>query len=173
MPRLFHISEEEDIQQFVPRVSKEQWGYEKYVWAISEEKLGNYIFPRACPRICISIKDKMAVSAWVNLEKLADKKCIIFVANEWKEDIVNCLLCKYEFDPTHFFEIDSIAGYYVSRAIEVPRLKFKIKDCLKELNALGVALIFTDRQSLEDIRDHVIQNISDFSIIKWSNFVNL
>ena len=43
MPRLFHISEEENIQRFLPRISKKQWNKEQYVWAIKADKLIQYI----------------------------------------------------------------------------------------------------------------------------------
>ena len=87
MLRLFHISEEGNIDEFIPRESKKQWGNEKYVWAISEEKIHNYLIPRECPRICISMDKLGFLSAWINLEKAENKKSVIFISNNWKKRI--------------------------------------------------------------------------------------
>ena len=50
--KLFHVSEEKKIEEFVPRYSDST--KEPVVWAIAEAKLANYLLPRNCPRVCFS-----------------------------------------------------------------------------------------------------------------------
>ena len=49
MRALYHVSEEPDIQEFVPRRSEEAG--DVVVWAIDEAHLRNYLVPRDCPRV--------------------------------------------------------------------------------------------------------------------------
>ena len=51
--RLFHVSEEENIEIFNPRLPyREDLDKTKgLVWAINEECLPNFLTPRNCPRV--------------------------------------------------------------------------------------------------------------------------
>ena len=51
--RLFHVSEEENIEVFEPRLPNRN-DLDKnvgLVWAIDEARLPNFLTPRDCPRI--------------------------------------------------------------------------------------------------------------------------
>ncbi len=50
--RLFHVSEEKDIRFFDPRpVTRRDLDQSKrYVWALNERYLPNFLTPRDCPR---------------------------------------------------------------------------------------------------------------------------
>ena len=51
--RLFHVSEEADIEIFYPRIPARS-DLDKnvgLVWAIDEERLPNFLTPRDCPRV--------------------------------------------------------------------------------------------------------------------------
>ena len=50
--KLFHVSEEKKIEEFIPRYSDST--KEPVVWAIAKAKLANYLLPRNCPRVCFS-----------------------------------------------------------------------------------------------------------------------
>lgn len=167
--KLLHLSEEEKIEKFIPRTSKKMWDYEKYVWAISEDKVHNYLFPRACPRICTGNKKIEALADWVNIEKVKDKKAIIFVPKQWELKIKDSVLYQYEFAPANFSIIDEIAGYYVSKQSEIPVQKTILKDCPSLLKKMNVALIFKETQELKEICQKVIESMQEFSIIKWNN----
>jgi len=171
MPRLFHISEENNINEFLPRESKKHWNYEKYVWAISEDKVHHYLFPRKCPRICISEKLHL-FAKWINFEIIENMQPVIFVSNDWKESIYNCTLYQYEFNPANFTEIDKIAGYYVSKSAENPINTIVVNNCLAKLKRLKIEVVSTENQSLRSIKDIVLQNLTEFSILKWSNLMS-
>lgn len=167
--KLFHISEDGSSEKFVPRPSKKMWGYKAYVWAISEEKVHNYLFPRACPRICVGNGNLELLSDFMDLVEIKDRKALIFVPNNWKEKIENSLLYQYEFNPANFREIDTIAGYYVSEQIEIPLQKIILKNTLPLLDEMQIEVIFKDSNTLKEICQRVIENFTEFSIIKWQN----
>ena len=55
--RLFHVSEESNIQIFEPRIPTRE-DLDKnigLVWAIDEKRLPNFLTPRNCPRITYHI----------------------------------------------------------------------------------------------------------------------
>ena len=164
--KLYHISENGNIDQFIPKISKEQWGFKKYVWAINEEKIHNYILHRECPRICLDWKERKIISDWIDPKEF---RAYIFVSLDWLERIKSCTLFKYQFSPSNFTEIDSIAGYYVSSEVEIPIGVEEINDCLKTLNSLNIGIKFLDKPHLKQLREVVIQSATKFSIIKWAN----
>ncbi len=170
MPKLYHISETENIQTFIPRQSKKQWNYEKYVWAISDDKLHNYLLPRACPRICLEAKDVAILEKWIPSISIQDKKAIIIVHQDWVERIQNCTLFRYEFEDSNFKSIDAIAGYWVSETTETPIHTVKINDCITVLEQLNIELITVNRETMIAIKDEVVKHLTSFSIIKWNNF---
>ncbi|EZH74154.1 hypothetical protein ATO12_14880 [Aquimarina atlantica] len=171
MLRLFHISEEENIEKFNPRISKKQWNNKMlYVWAISEQKLHNYLLPRNCPRICINMGQSSILKELLPLEEIQNRKSIIIVPENWKSSIQNCILYKYQFKKQNFKLIDKIAGYYVSTKTESPIHKVKIKNCIKELDELNVELKIVDKIKMLKIKEKIVENLEEFSIIKWSNF---
>lgn len=167
--KLYHISEEDNIAIFYPRISKKQWNYEKYVWAIEEEKLHNYLLPRDCPRICVDLEEPNTSSNWLGSYARENQKAIIFVPENRKEQIQNCTLFKYEFLECNFKIIDKIAGYYVSTQPATPINKTTIKHCKAALEERNVSLEMVSTTALIKIRAQVVEHWKMFSIIKWSN----
>jgi hypothetical protein len=104
---------------------------------------------------------------WLPINNTA--KAVIFVPENWKESILNCVLFKYEFRDDNFKSIDQIAGYYVSDQVEIPIGKIVIKNCLEELDSLNVQLSIIDKANLIDIKQKVVNNLKEFSIIRWKN----
>lgn len=164
--KLFHLSENGNLNQFVPKPSKEMWGFEKYVWAISEAKVHNYLLPRACPRICLTKNEVNIIEDWVDDQ---GSKAYIFVPFEWVEMIAECTLYKYQFGPDHFVEIDAIAGYFVSPKIEVPVGMERIDNCLRSLSLSDVQVKFLEIPQMIQLRELVLESAKEFSIIKWDN----
>lgn len=170
MPRLFHISEDENISQFTPRISKKQWNFEKYVWAINEKKWHNYLLPRECPRICIDTQQSNILSDYLKPQIIEHKKAMLFAPASWEEKIDHCTLFRYEFSDINFKLMDEIAGYYVSEQTEIPIHKTKIENCVEYLNKLNIALIMVDNKRMLEIKEKVVQHLKAFSIIRWKNF---
>ena len=167
--RLFHISEENNIHTFTPRTSIRQWGNKKYVWAISEMMVHNYLFPRNCPRICVQSPDVNKVTSLLEIEVPASCKALIFIPTSWEEKVRSTPLFRYEFANDQFKCIDSIAGYYVSESIQRPIAKEPIKDSASMLQTMGVKVISEEIDTLEDIKDIVANQLKHFSVIRWNH----
>lgn len=167
--RLFHFSENGQIDKFGPRISKKIWDYKKYVWAISEKQSSNYLFPRSCPRICISGQEINLFRAWINAEQLDLANALIFYPETWQNQVENNKIWRYEFDNQNFTLIDEVAGYYVSKQIEIPIKKIRITNCLSQLAERRVIVKTVNPKKFLEIKTFTLKNTKRFSIIKWNN----
>jgi len=61
--RLYHVSEEDGITVFKPRLppSDDSGVRGEVVWAIDEEHLPNYLLPRDCPRVTFGVSAQTTV----------------------------------------------------------------------------------------------------------------
>lgn len=151
--RLFHVSDNPDIEVFEPRLSPSASGEDlgPVVWAIDDLRLPHYLLPRECPRVCWSDGVRRYVA----------------VEDGWSGRIRKGSVVVYEFATEGFELADKVAGYYVSRApvvpvkkTVVPDLVFAIKQRAVDLKAVG---------NLWPLRDHVLANYSSFSFIRMRN----
>lgn len=86
--RLFHVSEESDIVKFIPRYSPHT--DKPVVWAISENKITNYLLPRNCPRIafCAGKNTSPADRQYF----LSSSQQVIAIEALWYEQVTNTKL---------------------------------------------------------------------------------
>ena len=169
--RLFHISEEPDIDVFEPRIPLRD-DMDKsvgLVWAIDEKRLPNFLFPRECPRVCYYITEKTSDS-----DKEAFFPCGLYshaVVHErrWYERIKNIKLYAYEFNPKDFELQDDVAGYYVAKRKQIPVAKHIITDVFSELEKRNVYVISVD--SLSDIAEKVRASSLNWSLCRMRNAV--
>ena len=165
--RLFHISEEKGIKAFSPRPIKKEVFPKlkgKYIWAITDEMVHNYYFPRNCPRVCRMIGKDTTESEKENFYKYGRQKGIIFINQEWKDRIYKTILYRYEFDIKNFELIDYEAGYYISTKEEIPIAVIEISNPIRELELEGILINYT-----EDLEKYRIENAKSkyrFSNIK-------
>ncbi|MBR6524951.1 MAG: hypothetical protein IKT57_03165 [Clostridia bacterium] len=143
--RLFHVSEEANIDVFLPRLPARQdldpgVGL---VWAIDEKHLPNFLTPRNCPRVCFH--------DWAGASDTDRKRflpmghpCGIVLENAWRSAMESTVLYVYEFDPEGFVLQDANAGYYVSTKTETPVACCIIPNPLTELLAKGADVHFED-----------------------------
>ncbi|WP_394747659.1 DUF6886 family protein [Spongiimicrobium salis] len=160
------MSEEKGIETFVPRKSKKIWGYENYVWAIGETKVQNYYLPRACPRICIDVEELL----WhkISLVELKEGyKKLILAPEDWQRKIEEVTLYQYEFARTNFKCIDTVARYYVSNAVEIPKNVIKIEDCILALEKRKTQLVFRKRGDLDRLKKEIWEKTHKVSIIRF------
>lgn len=152
--KLFHVSENSDISEFVPLPppNKEAGVVGNAVWAINESELPNYLLPRECPRVCY---------------RNEKGKKVIAIEEGWIEKIKQTALYLYEFPTESFFEIDAIAGYWISRETVVPNSVTKIEKIFEELDSYYVLLKILPH--LHDEKDYVLENFEHFSIIRFRN----
>lgn len=142
--RLFHVSEEHDIGIFYPRLPsrKDLDPGVGLVWAISEEKLPNFLTPRNCPRVCFH--DHGGASEADRAQYLEDGRSCVAVEKRWRRQMENTTLYLYEFDPAAFALQDECAGYYVATTPQTPIARHVITNPLRELEKRNVHVCFED-----------------------------
>jgi hypothetical protein len=144
--RLFHVSEESDIEIFEPRMPKRQDLDQStgLVWAITEECLPNFLTPRNCPRVAYhvgadtTLEDKRR---YLSSETMIH---VVAIENKWFEAMRKTTLYIYEFDPKDFYLQDAIAGYYVSEKKQTPIRKHAVEDLFTELFKRNVEIRVMD-----------------------------
>ena len=88
--KLFHVSEEADIEIFYPRIPARS-DLDKnvgLVWAIDEERLPNFLTPRDCPRVTYHINKNTNETDKKIVDNLWD------IADKVKESTLNWSLCR-------------------------------------------------------------------------------
>lgn len=167
--RLCHVSEEENIEIFHPRIPDRN-DLDKtvgLVWAIDEQRLPNFLTPRDCPRVTYHIgkntsesdKDRFFSSSTVNH--------VVVIEHDWFDRMRNTTLYLYEFDPSDFELQDEIAGYYVAKTAQMPIAKYKIDDLFAELTARNIEIRITD--NLWKIADEVRSSTLNWSLCRMGN----
>ncbi|MBQ6863867.1 MAG: hypothetical protein IJO14_06490 [Clostridia bacterium] len=167
--RLCHVSEEENIEIFHPRIPDRN-DLDKtvgLVWAIDEQRLPNFLTPRDCPRVTYHIgkntsesdKDRFFTSSTVNH--------VVVIEHDWFDRMRNTTLYLYEFDPSDFELQDEIAGYYVAKTAQMPIAKYKIDDLFAELTARNIEIRITD--NLWKIADEVRSSTLNWSLCRMGN----
>ncbi|QAA32542.1 DUF6886 family protein [Clostridium manihotivorum] len=161
--RLFHVSEESDIEVFNPRIpSRTDLDNTKgLVWAITEQCLPNFLTPRNCPRVTYY---KTEDSSAEDVERyFSSKSCshVLAIEHKWFEVMKNTTLYLYEFEDTNFYLQDETAGYYVSETVQVPIQKLVITNLFDELIKRNVEIRIVD--NLWDLRDCIVK-----STLSWS-----
>jgi hypothetical protein len=162
---LFHLSEEAGIERFEPRESI----YTPYpvVWAITADRLCNYLLPRDCPRVTYYAGPKTTEKDVKQF--LGRKRAVVAVENSWLDQIKSGRLFCYHLLPDTFECLDECAGYFVSRKAVVPQRVEVFNDLIGEISKRGVELRFMP--SLWTLRDAVVVSTLQFSIIRIHNAV--
>lgn len=164
--RLFHISDDFDIDVFVPRpVRKEIWGeLNDAVWSVDEHKLQNYLFPRNCPRVCWMIDENTSEEDIEYFRSFGSQKSLIFLQENYKDMFFNGKLMMYEFNTENFYLIDECAGYYISHHEEVPKFKVLVTDLMTWLNDMNVEIRFVE--NLKEYAEESVKRTFAFSNIR-------
>jgi len=161
--RLFHVSEEADIQVFHPRLPtrKDLDPDVGLVWAIDEERLPNFLTPRNCPRVGYYSCKTTTAEDQLRFFSSSTVSHAIVIEGNWLKALQSTTLYLYEFDPKAFLLQDDVAGYYVSVSTQHPLQKHVVTDLLKEIVQRNVEIRITD--NLWDVADAVQK-----STLKWS-----
>ena len=150
--RLFHVSEQPDIAQFIPRPPEraDLDQSKRFVWAVNEKCLPNFLTPRDCPRVTYHSTGRTTAADTERFFSSSSCHCVA-IERDWHRRILETRLYIYEFDPSNFCLQDEIAGYYVSEKPETPMSKIEIADPLGELLSRNVEVrILCNLWSLAD-----------------------
>lgn len=131
--RLFHVSEESNIQKFVPRIPyrKDVDQSKGIVWALTEEQLPNWGTPRDCPRVCFRAVEETTQDDIDNYFSSSSRHCVA-IEYDWHQRMLDTTLYIYEFDTANFY-FDERAGFYVSDKTETPIAVAKHENLYEEL----------------------------------------
>lgn len=164
--RLFHVSEESDIEVFHPR-NPDRNDLDKtvgLVWAIDEKRLPNFLTPRNCPRVTYHINSQTTQDDRQKFFSSPSVEHAVVIEHEWYNKMRNTTLYIYEFDCSEFELQDEIAGYYVSKTTQVPIAKYIIDDLFDELTKRNIEIRITD--NLQTIADEVKKSSLNWSLCR-------
>ena len=163
--KLYHVSEESDINQFSPRLPSRKDLNQNLglVWALCERTLPNFLTPRNCPRVTCHVGDN-TVKADIEKYMSHGYRHAVIIENEWHERLKSTTLYIYEFDAGGFYLQDECAGYYVSEKVQNPIAVHIVNDLVFELEKLNTALLIRD--NLWDIADEIKTTSLNWSICR-------
>ena len=165
--RLFHVSEEPNIDIFIPRVPYRQ-DMDKskgLVWALTGEHLPQFLTPRECPRITYRVTDTSTQNDIAMFFSSSSRYCVA-IEHNWYHRMINTTLYVYEFNAENFY-FDDRAGFYVSDKIEIPISKTQYDDLFGELFKRNVEVRIID--NLWNFADKVKKSTLNYSICDMAN----
>jgi len=165
--RLFHVSEEEYIELFIPRIPiREDMDKSKgLVWALTEEHLPQFLTPRECPRVTYRISEKTTREDIEKYFSSSSRYCVA-IEHGWFETMANTTLYVYEFDTANFY-FDERAGFYVSDQTEKPVSVTIYDDLFGELFKRDAEIRILN--NLWGFSDEVKKSTLQFSICDMAN----
>lgn len=166
---LFHISEEANIQTFIPKPSPSHYDQitGDVVFAISGELLHNYLLPRECPRVTFYAGPNTSQADKDQFLSSSDVKHVIAVEQKWLPAIQHSKLYCYEFPAYTFLLLDECAGYYISYQQVNPIAVKRIDNVLEELFKRNIELRLLP--NLHHLAAEVAKSSLNISIIRLRN----
>lgn len=167
--RLFHVSEDPNIEVFKPIIPyrKDMDQSIGVVWALCERTLPNFLTPRDCPRVTYHVGPDTTDEDKKRFFSSTEVTHCVAIEHRWLNKLLNTELTIYEFDPKNFELQDEIAGFYISKEVEVPIEKYtvhSIKDALIERN-----IEFRILPELFTLRDQIIHSSFNWSMCRMKN----
>jgi hypothetical protein len=166
---LWHVSDDPRIVRFDPRAIDSHDSPEALVWAIDDQHVPAYWFPRECPR----------GTFWA-IESTSDDDVRRFLTGDrslrvhalqadWLEEFRSARLWAYRLPPETFERYERAAGYWVSRAAVEPTGMEDLGDLLERHAAAGIELRVVPK--LTPLWEEVIRSTLEFSGIRLRNLV--
>lgn len=166
--RLYHFSEEPDIEVFKPRQLSYRMDEPAQIWTIDEFHAPHYYFPRDCPRICIWADQETSEQNLERFFRQTSKPHIIAIESKWFVNLTRTVLYQYEFEPEGFHLYEENAGYYTSFEEQKPVNVIKLTLLHEQIFSLGIELRVTP--SLQPLREDILRSgLGSFSMIRMKN----
>jgi hypothetical protein len=164
---LWHVSEDGAIGRFEPRANPEHDSPEALVWAIDDDHVPAYWFPRECPR----------ATFWA-VETTTDEDVERFLTGDrarrvhateagWLDLLRGARVFAYLLPPDAFEPYPRAAGYFVSREPVEPLAVEELGDLLARHAGAGIELRIVP--ALQPLWDRVIVSTLEFSGIRLRN----
>ncbi len=160
--KLFHVSEEANIEVFVPRIPirKDMDKSKGLVWALTEAHLPQFLTPRECPRVTYRINDKTSQEDIEKYFSSSSRYCVT-IEHGWYKTMASTTLYVYEFSAKNFY-FDDCAGFYVSDKTEKPISITQYDDLFGELFERNVEIRIIN--NLWHLADQVKKSTLQYSI---------
>jgi hypothetical protein len=165
--RLFHVSEEANIELFIPRIPyREDMDKSKgLVWALTEEHLPQFLTPRDCPRVTYRICETTTQDDIDDFFSSSSRYCVA-IEHGWYEKMISTTLYVYEFNTANFY-FDNLSVFYLSDQTENPVSITKYDDLFGELFKRNVEIRILN--NLWILADEVKNSTLKFSICDMAN----
>jgi hypothetical protein len=165
---LYHFSEDNSIEVFVPQEKQNVLGCPPVVWAIDEENEYSYYVPRDCPRIVCRRTEETTEEHIQLFFSHTEAHTIVTVESGWFSKIIEQQMYRYHFQEDHFELADKTAGYYISHHTVTPVKVERIDGLIERLLAKGIELRFTP--NLYPLRDAILaSNFENYGIYRFRN----
>ena len=164
---LWHVSDSAGIARFEPRAVESHDSQEALVWAIDDDHVAAYWFPRDVPRGSWWATDRTS-DADVDRFLGGDRTLRVHaIQREWLDDVRNGRVYAYLLPPETFEPYDAVAGYWVSREPVAPLEELELTDLVKLHADDGIELRIV--RDLARQWDAVIASTLSFSGIRLRN----
>jgi hypothetical protein len=164
---LWHVSEDGAITRFEPRANDEHDSPEALVWAIDDDHVPAYWFPRDCPRGTFWAVESTGdddVECFLTGDR---SRRVHAIQADWLERFRTARVFAYRLPADTFEPYGRAAGYWVSREAVEPLDVALLGDLLERTAEAGIELrIVPDLQALWQ---RVIASSLEFSGIRLRN----
>ena len=167
--RLFHVSEDPNIQVFHPRLPTRQDldPNTGLVWAIDEARLPNFLTPRDCPRVTYHVGPQTTEADKKQFFSSSGVRHAVVIERKWYTAMQKSALYVYEFDTRDFVLQDTVAGYYVAVTTQYPIRKYVLPDLFAELMNRNIEIRIVDQ--LWDMAEAVRTSSLNWSLCRMRN----
>ncbi|SFL22204.1 hypothetical protein SAMN03159341_10494 [Paenibacillus sp. 1_12] len=167
--KLYHFSEEANIEVFVPRKLEYRVDEPAQVWTIDEFHAPHYLFPRDCPRVCIWPKEDTTEQDYNLFFGHSRTNRMVAVETGWIDRIRKGCIYRYVFKADEFKLYEPNAGYYTTTHTVKPVVVERVDDLLGGLTALGIEVRITP--SLIPLKQSIATSTINFSMIRMKNAI--
>jgi hypothetical protein len=167
MRPLWHVSDDPSIERFEPRAKLAHDSPDALVWAIDEEHLPAYWFPRECPRAtfwAVASTDERDVERFLAGDRLLR---IHAVQATWLAALRTARMYAYRLPSASFERYERANGYWVSHAAVAPVEVVELGDLLVRHTEAGIELRIVPR--LLPLWERVAASTLEYSGIRLRN----
>jgi hypothetical protein len=167
--KLYHFSDNSEIDLFKPRQLDYRMDEPAQVWAIDEFHAPHYFSPRDCPRVCIWPKEDTTEQDFYRFFGHSKTKRIIAFETGWLERITKGFIYRYVFNGDEFTLQDSNAGYYTTTSTVKPIAVERMDHLLERITVQGIEVRITP--SLIPLKQSILSSTINFSMIRMRNAI--
>ena len=167
MGDVWHVSEDGGIDCFTPRADEAHDSPEALVWAIDDEHVPAYWFPRDCPRGTFWAVDSTSDDDVERFLTGDRARRVHAIQADWLERLRSARIYAYRLPDEPFERYERAAGYWVAREAVEPTRVEELGDLLARHAEAGIELRVVPQ--LLPLWERVIASTLEFSGIRLGN----